>query len=544
MSGLKAYLPLEEGFFMAKCESCVFDLKTAVVAVYKGFEKSPAAGLKAIKHTVDDIISHKKEDSGLPYFKNVLRKGIDAVTGLKDLFWPEYDRSVGRSMRRNEGLLIVNDAPKNELAKAKGERKMWQNHLLPAILDLKEGEAVQFLALRTTTAAEGVAFQQVSLKNGELVLESHLTPFNQEIQVNSFMELISEKREDLSVVPGEGVDAAIGWMIKGSSIDFEQVLPELMLEAMTVDTSTILWEQPVFTRAWPKLNQPISFELASSVSLDPVMVATRSTPPKPVVGVVTDRVVSVEPNSFWWQLLAAQVGAAARPTVGPESEVVEVVTVEQESFVAELKESSQIVESVTEIVITRPVEPTVVLKPEKKVVVTDKKQEVKSEPAQLVKIKTAKSEKKSENPVEPEKFEIPQSKTTIYEVFKPLANKAVKRIPELIKERRHQEPPAPEKVQEKVVKEPKKVEPDIPWWQMSFEGIDANDVPEWQIKQLLWPDFNYLKDFSWLVSIRQYLLTNTNWYQFNDDLRMVPMVVAANRGSDEARKAILVELTG
>jgi len=79
---------------------------------------------------------------------------------------------------------------------------------------------------------------------------------------------------------------------------------------------------------------------------------------------------------------------------------------------------------------------------------------------------------------------------------------------------------------------------------VNLEGIDDFDVPELPLNSILGPYFNYLKDFSWLVSIRQYLLTNTNWYQFNDDLRMVPMVVAANRGSDEARKAILVELTG
>ena len=159
-----------------------FDWRVELV----GFKKE---GLSYAGKFLDNVLSRGKELPGNAYFQTELEKRVNSRTGKEELFWKGYERSVSASMRRNVAWLRLHKAAPEKIAQAKAEYKAWQQ-MEEIVLGLGQDEAVQFLALRGVEPEEGVALQQVSWVDGQLMLESQILPLNKVGEIEKFVELL------------------------------------------------------------------------------------------------------------------------------------------------------------------------------------------------------------------------------------------------------------------------------------------------------------------------------------------------------------------
>ena len=278
-----------------------FSLAVAAVAVSKAFDQSPRQGFLQIGREVNNLFTRTQEivDPLGAYFVKPLE------VKNSQIFWEGYDRSITASLRRNAALLRLNKAPKAEYEKAKAECKNWKDNLEPKILGLTEGQGVQFLALRELMVDQGISLQQVSMRNGRLVLESQLMPFNQLSQVENFQELLSEGRENINLpLENENVDSAVSWAVQGQTIDFKQDLPEMIIGSMLPEQDLVDLQQPIIS-AWPQLISTSNLDLSLGI----------------------DRVTSIEPSSFWWQILTSQAGTTINQSIIVEEKVHEGINI-------------------------------------------------------------------------------------------------------------------------------------------------------------------------------------------------------------------------
>jgi len=211
---------------------CEFDIRVSGIAISKALDRSFDQGLIQIGNEIKNVFTRTQEVTNPleAYFRTLLTIKTNKI-GETALFWEGYDRSISNSMLRNAALLKLNGASKEEVEKAKAEWKMW-NRLEQTTLNLGDGQAIQFLALRGIEAEQGIALQQIKREGEKLVLESQLLPFNQRSQIESFRRHIDENRKETGILPeNEAVDSLVSWTTEGKAIDFKQDLPDLINQA-------------------------------------------------------------------------------------------------------------------------------------------------------------------------------------------------------------------------------------------------------------------------------------------------------------------------
>lgn len=263
---------------MAGCESHTFDIGLSLAIVQKGFEKSFNDGLVAVKSETQNLITALKEKltPKTARFDNVvtyeLKEGV--------AYWKNDPKPVAYHLTKNSKLLSMRGAPEEFVEQAKRDEEVWKA-VQPRLSQLKPGQAIQYLSQKDPDPSHGVALQQVVNDNGVIKHQSHLLPFNTRDQINKFLNLAGQGRDDLSF----NSDVS-GWIVAGDRIDFDQDLPELMLESMMSKPKVINWQETV-TPVWPQLNQ------IQPVNMEQLMPFFHE-----------DRVTDIEPSSFWWQVMA------------------------------------------------------------------------------------------------------------------------------------------------------------------------------------------------------------------------------------------------
>ena len=199
-----------------------FDAKVALAATYKGFKDAHrfgdtplVGGLKAIGHTFEDIRSRGREIKNPTdaYFMTKLERKINPRAGRDELFWEGHNRSIRESMRRRVAWLRLHKAGPEEIAQAKLEYSDWVQSER-TILESNGGMPVRFFSSRDGDATQGMAFHQVSLQNGELILESQLLPFDQVEQILLLKDLVGNMEKPL---------------------DFRRDLPGMIQESLSVN---------------------------------------------------------------------------------------------------------------------------------------------------------------------------------------------------------------------------------------------------------------------------------------------------------------------
>lgn len=286
---------------------CPISLRTALVAFDRGLRRSKLVQsmgptVNAVRNTIVDIQSHLTEKKGSAYFANIFEEKVNSVTGKSELFWPQYDRSITKSLLRNAALKRRDKAPAAERALAEFELDMWQYTIEPAILNLREGKAVQYLAFKSENPQDGASFQQISRRNGQLVLESQLLSLDQVNQLQALMEVFNDQGENVSIKSENSeVDPMVGWIVKGPAIDFQEDLPGFIDQAMNQFRQDFL---PMESTSF----QPPEMVLIggrSEIQLtEPDLKQTKQLDRQ-------DRVIpSAEATGFWFKLVAA----AAVPT--------------------------------------------------------------------------------------------------------------------------------------------------------------------------------------------------------------------------------------
>ncbi len=286
---------------MAGCESCTFDIGLSLAIVQKGFEKSFNDGLVATKSETHNLITALKEK-----FTPKIARFDNVVTyELKDgiAYWQGDSMPVSDHLTRNTKLLSLRGAPKELVNQARRDQDVW-DAVQSRLSQLKPGQAIQYLSQKDPDPAHGVALQQIVNNNGIIKHESHLLPFNTRDQINKFLNLAGEEREDLSL------DSEVsGWIVTGGRIDFDQELPEFMMKSMVVEPVAINWQEAVIP-VWPQLTQPVNKDLSVDVAVG------RETP-----FLYEDRVTDVEPSSFWWKVLVGPDLTLIEQLIEPEKPI-------------------------------------------------------------------------------------------------------------------------------------------------------------------------------------------------------------------------------
>ena len=270
---------------MVGCESHTFDIGLSLAIVQKGFEKSFKGGLVAAKSETQNLITALKEKltPKTARFDNVV------TYELKDgiAYWQGDSMPVAGHLTRNTKLLSLRGAPEELVNQAKRDQDVW-DAVQSRLSQLKPGQAIQYLSQKDADPNHGIALQQIVNDNGILKHQSHLLPFNDIDQINKFLSFASQGRRDLSlsIDPSTGLSDISGWIAAGDKIDFDQELPLLIGESMMPGVPLMNWQETVLP-IWPQTTQ----EASTRAGVQP-----------------ENRIASVEPSSFWWQILAAQVG--------------------------------------------------------------------------------------------------------------------------------------------------------------------------------------------------------------------------------------------
>jgi hypothetical protein len=208
---------------------CEFDLAASLTVIDKGFKKSVGDGFLAIKQETTNVITRGREILA-PTAASFVQL-YEVVNGR--LHWLGDKLSVEHHLRRYPVWLKAHDAPEEQINQSKLDRDVW-SVVEPGVLKLGNGQALFWLAMRTADAAKGVALQQIKKENGLLIQNSQLLPFDKLAEIEGFLDLLTEGREDASINVGEdsGLSTIGGWIVEGASIDFGKDLPGLIDQAI------------------------------------------------------------------------------------------------------------------------------------------------------------------------------------------------------------------------------------------------------------------------------------------------------------------------
>jgi len=463
-----------------------FDIRASLAAATKAFDQSVASGWRAIKQEGKNLFTRGKEisDPWGAYFKTPLEIRLDSQTGKRKIFWQGYDRSVSASMRRHAAWLRLNGATKEEIGKARAELSAWQG-LETVILGLEEGEAVQFLALRSLDSNDGVALQQVSLRNGRLALESQLLPFDRPEQIDKFIESVEFMGESLEINQAEtDVDLLVFWAVKGEAIDFKQDVPKLIGAATRAEQLPTIQSR-----------QAVVGDVPEVLAANPL----------------EDRVVSAKPTSFWFEMAAGvKIASRSDPEAAEaaESETIvldrpEVTPVVFAATSGKIQER-EVMEGVRPVVAVKPVSAvSPASRPAKASGKTGGRVDVEAEAGVMPTGSDPVGQQppsrinpegiESTRPVEPDQpkvnLDAPQQDFVrdFVDLSAPKHSMEVSEKVDVVKEQDHTEASGktevgqlrPSRINPEVVK----VEP--PVWQVELEGLSWQEIPEWKFDNLL-----------------------------------------------------------
>jgi len=265
-------------------EKCVFNLNLSLAIIQKGFNKSFNEGCVAVKNEAVNLYTNVKER----FAPKRARFDQVAIYEYKDgkMYWQGDSMPVADHLRRFTLMLGFQGASPDWIAQAKKDQQVF-DVVQDKAKNLKPGQVIQYLSQKDPDPNKGVSLQQIVNDNGVLKHQSHLLPFDNVNQINQFITLASDGRGDLSLD-----DDISGWIVTGDRIDFDKNLPEMIIGSM-------LSEQ---VSTWPQLTSIPNLDL--SLGMD-----------------VSDRVVSVEPSSFWWQLLAEKTTEFQLKTLTQETTI-------------------------------------------------------------------------------------------------------------------------------------------------------------------------------------------------------------------------------
>ena len=303
------YLPFfGEGFFMA--EKCVFNPRLSFGIIEKGFNKSFGEGITATKNEAINLYTNIKER----FAPKQARFDQVAIYEYKgdQMYWQGDSMPVADHLRRFTLMLGFQGALPEWIAQAKKDEQV-QAVVQDRAKNLKPEQAITYLSKKDPDPNKGVSLQQIVNVNGVLIHQSHLLPFNDIDQISKFINLASNGRGDLSLD-----DDISGWIVVGDKIDFDNDLPEMMIESMIPEQASLSEPQiaQLLIPIWPQLT--VAPNLNISRGLD-----------------VSDRVVSVEASSFWWQLLANQAADFTEQLRQTVNEMDEITSARQNLVVME-----------------------------------------------------------------------------------------------------------------------------------------------------------------------------------------------------------------
>ena len=218
------------------CE-CDFSPRVTLVALHKAFKRSPHEGIQAIGLELDNLKTRVEEIfwPNKAYFK------VDFKEKNGRLFWKKYTRPVIHCLMRGISLLEQDGADPEKIRQEEVVLEVFRL-LEPKLIELKDGEAIQSLALRDVDPVTGISFVQIERKNGRLIGQYRLLPFEELREMGQFTILMERRgaKLDLGINLGEGLSPLLTWVVKGRAIDFKQELPGLIEQSMQVDAAPVV----------------------------------------------------------------------------------------------------------------------------------------------------------------------------------------------------------------------------------------------------------------------------------------------------------------
>jgi len=291
-------------------EKCVFNPRLSFGIIEKGFNKSFGEGITATKNEAINLYTNIKER----FAPKQARFDQVAIYEYKgdQMYWQGDSMPVADHLRRFTLMLGFQGALPEWIAQAKKDEQV-QAVVQDRAKNLKPEQAITYLSKKDPDPNKGVSLQQIVNVNGVLIHQSHLLPFNDIDQISKFINLASNGRGDLSLD-----DDISGWIVVGGKIDFDNDLPEMMIESMIPEQASLSEPQiaQLLIPIWPQLT--VAPNLNISRGLD-----------------VSDRVVSVKSSSFWWQLLANQAADFTEQLRQTVNEMDEITSARQNLVVME-----------------------------------------------------------------------------------------------------------------------------------------------------------------------------------------------------------------
>lgn len=325
---------------MAGCE---FDIRTSITVVQHEFNHSWSRGIRAIGEELANSFSRVREIQA-PTGANF---GLTYEINNGRLYWPGDRLSVEAHMRRNIVWLKANSGTEAQIKQARLDLLVFRE-IQHRALSLDDGQSVMWLAQKTTEPTDGVALQQIKKQGDKLMQSSQLLPFDQQSEIDNFMNSVNENREEVSVENGVG-----GWIVQGEGINFEQDLPAMIDQAMlsSVALEYIPETMPLIYPAVMRTFETVAVPLPAAI--------------------VAETVIPVsEANGFWFEVMAA----AATPVMAenstsitsrPGPEVFTITETQAPEYVDKETSSSELevvdIQKIDEIVPTR-TDPVVVVR--------------------------------------------------------------------------------------------------------------------------------------------------------------------------------------
>lgn len=261
-----------------------FNLRVSYTVIKHGFHHSFTKGIQAVKDEAVNAVSRLREIGAAE--KPFPDLAYEIINGR--LHWSEDELPVEYHYRAYISWLKDNGGNQAQIKHARLELANFFK-VQSLALDLDDGLAAMWLSQKTTDPTKGVAYQQIRREGDKLIQSSQLLPFDQQLQIDSFRDQISEGREDVSIDDSVG-----GWIVTGEAVDFKQELPE-MIEAVMMPS--------VVSEAMP-LSMPVSLaEVVPTITMPAAIpifeAAVSSVPPTKMDEIV---IPVNEATGFWWQV--------------------------------------------------------------------------------------------------------------------------------------------------------------------------------------------------------------------------------------------------
>lgn len=276
---------------------CPYNLRASLTVIQHAFHDSVGDGFRAIGEEVNNAFSRGRE----VLTPNKPFPDLEYEIVNNRLHWAGDRLSVVHHLRRYIVWLRANGGTETQLDQARLDLKAFRK-IQRLALGLSNGNAVMWLAQKTTGPTDGVALQQIRKQGDKLIQSSQLLPFDQQSQIDIFQDQIGQNRDDVSIDDSVG-----GWIVQGEALDFTQDLPGLVKQA----------RQPVvlpeaISEAMT-LREPVTYTTIVR-SIGEVGLAEASFTPDVPVSVS-------EAAGFWFEVMAAVAAPAVIETSVPEYSV-------------------------------------------------------------------------------------------------------------------------------------------------------------------------------------------------------------------------------